>query len=243
MVHSLKVAGAALAAVLAAATPNAASAAAIVQTQSIPSQSTNWLVGWNFNKFDTGLGTLINIIVSITGNVTGQVQMENGSGSAAVLTGTLQATQTVSAPALAIPGLVNNIPAVSTSFNATAFDGTNDFGGTSGVTVSGLSDTDTTSTTFNNSNFFWNLVYVPGFTCTGVACLTPIAFQATAVGNSSSTGSGTIINSFTTNSAATVSLTYNYAPPTTTTPEPASLAMIGMGMLGLGLLRRRRRSN
>lgn len=240
MVHSLKVAGAALAAVVAASIAPQASAAVITQTQAISAQSTNWIAGWNFNKFDTGNGTLLSIVVSIVGDVTGTVRMENGSGSAAVLTGTLQATQSVTAPSLAIPGLVNNIPSVSTSFNASAFDGTNDFGGTSGVTVTGLSDIDSASATFNSSNLFWNLVYIPGFTCSGPSCMTPIAFSAGAVGNSSSTGSGNITNNFTTLSSATVTLTYNYAPPTTTTPEPASLALVGMGMLGLGLLRRRR---
>lgn len=242
MVHSLKVATAALATLVAASIPGTASAAVITQTQNIPTQATNWLAGWNFNKFDTANGTLVSIIVSIVGDVTGTVRMENGSASSATLTGTLAATQAVSVPALAIPGLVNNIPSVSTSFSASAFDGTNDFGGTSGVTVTGLTDTEATTATFNNSNLFWNLIYVPGFTCTGVACATPLAFQATATGNSTSSGSGNITNNFTTNSSASVTLTYNYNGPTTSTPEPASVAIIGMGMLGLGMLRRRRRN-
>ncbi len=61
---------------------------------------------------------------------------------------------------------------------------------------------------------------------------------ATLTGTTVLGGGGNIINKITTQADATVTITYTYSPSAPPpVPEPASLAVLGMGLLGLGFVR------
>lgn len=214
-----------------------ASAAVITQTVVIPTASTNWSVASGFNKFNTDLGPLQSIIISIAGTVSGNIKLESRDGAPTTISGTLQASQTVF---LGAQSMVTNFPAITQSFGATAFDGTVDFGGTSGITFSNLSNSASNSTTLLSTNLIDSLLYIPQFTCSALAatCGPQVSLTTQATGSSSGNGAGNLTTEFNTSSGAAVTVTYNYG---VSTPEPASMAVLGIGLVALGAYRRKRR--
>lgn len=214
-----------------------ASAAVITQTHTIPTASTNWNIASAFNKFNTDLGPLQSIIISIAGTVSGNIKLESRDGAPTTISGTLQANQTVFLGAFT---MVTNFPSITQSFGATAFDGTVDFGGTSGVTFSSLSSSSSNSATLLPTNLVDSLLYIPQFTCSALAatCGPQVSLSTQAVGTSSGQGAGNLTTEFNTSSGATLTLTYNYG---VATPEPASMAVLGIGLVALGAYRRKRR--
>jgi len=121
---------------------------------------------------------------------------------------------------------VISLPIASTSDNVTAFDGTIDFGGTSGKSYTGLSNSD--SETGSSVDY-------ATFTGSGNVSL-PIKAQGTSTGS----GAGNLLLQFATNAAASASVTYTYSA----VPEPASLMSLAIGLVSLAGYRlgRRRRS-
>lgn len=119
-----------------------------------------------------------------------------------------------------------SLPIASTSDNVTAFDGTIDFGGTSGKSYTGLSNSD--SETGSSVDY-------ATFTGSGNVSL-PIKAQGTSTGS----GAGNLLLQFATNAAASASVTYTYSA----VPEPASLMSLAIGLVSLAGYRlgRRRRS-
>lgn len=207
---------------------SSANALSITHTDTIAVQPTNWNLSVSLPKFDTALGPLNSILVEITGQISGNIRMENTDAAAATITGTLSAFQILQKPGGGF--LLNVLPAVSEIFNATAYDNVTDYGGTSGVTVNDVTGNAAASTFVAVGD--WGL-----FTCAGVACATNLSMDVSASGTSTATGSGNIATIFNTNAGAEVKITYDYG---VTTPEPASMAILGAGMLALGIARRRR---
>ena len=118
------------------------------------------------------------------------------------------------------------LPVVNSTFNATAFDGVIDFGGTSGVTFTNLSGSASVS---NGPSLSPSLIA----TFVGVGNVT---LGQNATGNSSGTGAGNLITQFATQAGSVAKVTYSYQP----VPEPASMAVLGLG--AAALLRRRRKA-
>jgi len=205
-----------------------AQAAVISFSDSVPLTVTNWNLNVSLSKFDLGLGPLNSIMVEITGSILGNIRFESLDNAAAVITGTLSASQTLQKPGGGF--LLNVLPSVSEIFNATAFDVNPDFAGTSGNTYLGVTASAMNSAAIAPIDFAL-------FTCTGVACLSPLTMALNASGTSSASGAGNLATQFQTNAAATVTVTYDYGVQT---PEPASMALLGAGMLALGFARRRR---
>ena len=128
--------------------------------------------------------------------------------------------------------LVTTNPVVSSVFNLAAFDGTIDFAGASGVDTGSVSASASDALTSTSAADFLLFSAAGG----GV-----INMPVLAAGLSTGSGAGNLVTQFTTLAGANVTVTYNYTDaPTSSVPEPGTLAMAGLGLLGLGALRRRK---
>ncbi len=186
--------------------------------------STNWSQTLALPLFDSGLGTLTAVTLRLDGGVYGTARLESEDSSPASINYTLASQITASG----ISGLnVVVLPAANGVFNASSYDGTTDFGGTSGVTLSGLSNTAFSSTSSSL------LAVLAAYTGGGT-----FNVSVNANGNSSSSGSGNVVSAFNTRAGALLTVTYDY-DPLVPTPEPLSLAFVGAGLITVGLLRRK----
>ena len=215
-------------AVAVAALAAPATAATISFSDSIALTTTNWSDSFDIQRFDPLLGTLTSITFQLSGTVTGNIRAESMDNAPSTVSTNLQATITLTRPDTTVLAVVLPVASFINSF--TAFDGTVDFGGTSGVTQLGA--TATSATTTVSPPPVSDLALFTG--------IGSILLPAHANGSSNASGSGNLITQFQTNAEASVTVTYTYTTATIEVPEPASLALFGAGLLGLGLVRRRR---
>ena len=172
-------------------------AGTITHTASVSLSPTNWNTSLTFPKFDQDCDCLQSICFQLDGHVEGMAKFESMDAAPTTVTMNLQSTITLSRPDLST--LVVVIPLANTSDNVTAFDGTIDFGGTSGKTYSGLSgnatDSKCSSTEGDRALF----------------CGTGnISLPIQAIGTSNGSGAGNLILQFATSASAGVTVTYTY---------------------------------
>ncbi|MDB9507278.1 PEP-CTERM sorting domain-containing protein [Microcystis aeruginosa CS-338/01] len=203
----------------------AAQAASIVQTATLPNTTTNFtntpLSG--LTQFDSSLGTLNSVIVTLDATVAGTVALENIGPSASSITYNLQASVAVSSPS--VGSLLTSVPVFSGTFNASPFDGTLDFGGTSGTTISNLTANASQTTTLTTG--------LTPFIGSGA-----LSAFLSGIGQSNASGSGNIASVFTTQAGGTVTVQYNYTPAATV-PEPSAILGI-LAVAGIGSFARRK---
>jgi len=182
-------------------------------------------VNFVLQQFDPSLGDLTSAVFTFSGNVRTNFEAEHRDpNSGATLTATSQASITATLPGgnLVIPATGSEV------FNATAYDGVLDFGGTSGFTRTVMGSGSGTQTVTNAG-------LLAGLTGMGTYSL-----PVWAVGQSAVTGSGNLTASVNTFAGATLEVCYYYTPRQQV-PEPGAMATVGLGLLsGLVLLRRRR---
>jgi len=178
-------------------------------------------------KFNSKLGTLKSVKIDFVGDLKGDARFENRSSRSTSVLVDLAGELKLELP----EGVerFNVTPTQSYTYNVTAFDGTSDFGGTSGRTVNGLTATLSETKTVTSGDEFFQY-----FLGKGTA-----DFKFFAFANSRVVGSGNFDSQINTYAAANLTVTYEY--DATTVPEPS--AAIGIGLFaGIGLLSQRKKS-
>ena len=208
-----------------------AQASTLSYADSVALTTTNWSNTLSFSKFDSSLGTLTSIRFDLSGVVQGSGNAESLDSSASNVTLTLGSLLGLTRPDSST--LVVTNPVFSQTFNFSAFDGSINFGGTSGGSTGSVSATGSNFFVSSSASDFALFSALGGGT---------INLGLNAVGASSGTGSGNLIQQFTTAASGVAKVTYTYTAttPTTDVPEPASLALV---CGGLGLLAARRRKH
>lgn len=206
-----------------AAASSTASAAVISYSATIPIGQTNWSMNPSLPQWDPALfpgQTLVGVKLTVNASVLGDARAESLDASPSVITYGVSATVTATGPG----GLVVNVlPLAGGNFNASAFDGSNDFGGTSGFSLLNITNSASNSNSFTNPPD--NLAAYIG----AATFLVP----TTAVGTSSASGPGNLVSSFRTLSGADVIIEYTYIP------APGAIGVLGFGAL---VATRRRRN-
>jgi hypothetical protein len=184
--------------------------------------TTNWSQSLSLNKY-SGAYTIDLVKFILDGHVIGSAQAESLDGSATNVTLNLSANIAATGP-----GSLNVtvVPVASQVFNATAYDGTIDFGGTSGVTYGSLSNTGSATQSITSP------VSIAAFLGAGT-----FSFTLAATGASSGSGAGNLITQFATQAHGGITVEYYTSEVPTPAALPAGLALIG------GLAFRRGRSS
>lgn len=178
-------------------------------------------------QFDSSLGTLDSVVITLVSKLAGSAKAENKNFGAAPVMLNLQATLTLVDP-MGGATLVQTTSLVSNSFAAATYDQVDDFNGPSGRAYTDLTgQSSATSLTFTDG------VTLARFTGNGT-----VDTQLTALGQSGYESSANIKTSFRTSAGGYASVTYSYH--TTAVPEPGTWALMfaGLGMIGLLASRR-----
>lgn len=194
--------------------------AATISTEvTLPLHKTNWSSTLNVPEFDASLGTLTGIAFQLSYTVDRTVKMENMDDDPSVLSTQLTVNVMLQRPDAS--SILSGSSIFTTSDTLPGYDGTMDFGGTSGKVfedeqvkqITGSSSTPADLALFTGS----------------ASDALPISFSALSQAN----GDGNVITQFVTRTSADLLVTYTY-----TVPEPATMAMLAAGMLAL--IRRRK---
>ncbi len=173
-------------------------------------------------QFDPSLGTLESVTVEFIGDVRGRARFENLGPSPTDITVTVGGNLNLDLNSSSLFSL--NPQQISFFDDVPGSDGTLDFGGTSGQTISGITDTEEKTETFTDE-----LSLQPFIGTNNIDFL----FSATAT--SDVLGSGNIASSIRTNAKTDIKVIYEYEEAVQSVPEPS--AMLGLGVIaGLGLV-------
>lgn len=248
------IAGAAVAALMG----SQASAASFVAFSGTLPGGTSQLV----SKFDASFGNLYAVVISGALSVTNAFQrFENRDDASATLTATSSALLDLNITGLtgvsqsppsftptpttsAIGDIADLDVTFTNNFNATAYDGTTDYAGSSGASYDNLNGSDPYSITLNDGDTlsgisgstFYTSDAFDNFIGTG-----NLTFSFARTGSSTVTGSNTIDSSLSTPRSTTMTVTYYYTTDAPEVPLPAALPLLGGGLALMGFVARRRR--
>ncbi len=188
-----------------------------------PKFKTNWTGDYqcSFNKFNPSLGILKKVNMILTGSVLASVSVENedvGNYSNLNISNTAEANVNLKNPFDNNSNILLAIPSKSITGNLSAFDGTIDFGGTSG-----RADTNITATDFK-TGFITSTTLLPNFIGTNNYSL-PVS----TLGKSGCTGGGNLICKNQTFASGTVALSYEYEAFLMPVTNPSSFTNTTVG--------------
>ncbi|WP_414512803.1 choice-of-anchor E domain-containing protein [Nostoc sp. PCC 9305] len=209
------------------ATSGAANAASLSYASSTNYDFTNIIdAPLSVQKFNSSLGTLKGVTISFTGDILGNAGFENRSPTPTQVTVNLASQLSLK---LNNQSLFALNPQDISSYQAAKYDGTTDYSGTSGKTISNLTATQSATQSFTNTQF------LQSFTGNG-----DIDFLFSALANSVVTGSGNMRSYIDTYAKAGIKVTYDYDEVKSV---PESSATLGIGLIaGLCLLSQRKKS-
>jgi hypothetical protein len=170
-----------------------------------------------FLYFSSTMGTLTEVDVMTSGSFSTQFSAENLGGSTSAIEETTSANLSINVPSGAIPF---SIPAVTESFNASAFDGTLNDGGTSGKEFAPATSSSAPQTTVLTSP-------------AALAAFTgnfriPVTVSGHATGSATSSD-GDLSDAFNTQTSVTITIIYHYTPNLTSLNPPAGGSGSGSG--------------
>ncbi len=176
----------------------------LTQNATIPLGSTNWSVAAALPRFNTALGVLEGVTVSLQSHIEGTARYENLDDQPVTVTIHFTATMQVRRPDTNAVILASS-PVFDQVDHPTAFDHVIDFGGTSGATINAISSNAASQATppFPLSPADQALFVGAG----------NVVFNVSAVGMSVAAGGGNLISGFTQSASAVLSVTYTYTPP------------------------------
>jgi uncharacterized repeat protein (TIGR01451 family) len=176
----------------------------LTYTATFPSTLTNFDLAGQLQQFDPSLGTLQAVTVTNTASITSDIRAENTSDSSGTsITGTVGGNLTLTGPGLD----VTTSPLSNTgTFNASVFDGTIDFAGTSGTDFGPSTASATRSAQLTGDA-------MSPFLGTG-----QVAIRETAAATSTASGGGNVLVGLTSRATATVTVTYTYTPTNSLRP-------------------------
>ena len=177
---------------------NAAQASILRYESKVDLEKTNFKKQIALPKFDSSLGDLESVLFELMGEVQGSVELENRDAQAALVTGNLAAEINLKKPDNSL--LLVALPTASVEQNLSAYDGTLDFDGNSGIKLTEISNTQKESTLLTIPDDFTPFVGDGSFN-----------LFLEAIGNSKATGAGNMLAGFETYAGANVMVSYTYA--------------------------------
>jgi protocatechuate 3,4-dioxygenase beta subunit len=168
----------------------------LTKTVTFPSTETDFNLSGVLDQFDPSLGQLQSVEIQHAGSITSEIKVENLSQvSASNISGNVSGTLTLTAP-----GVNNNlaINGSAGSFHAGIYDGTLDFGGTSGTSFG--------QRTANGSN----TITLTGSDITPYIGTGTVNVNEAAVATSSATGGGNLDVLVNSTATSTITVIYHY---------------------------------
>lgn len=202
-------------------------AATIVFSDVVDETTTNFTTTVELAKFDDLGGTRVldAVTFSIDGDIFGIAEVESRDAEAATILTTLSAELTLTDALMNT--LVVSVPTVTNTFEASAFDGSLDFDGSSGFTLDNL-----TASKYEEKTFI-DAPTLAFFSGSGVA---NFVFDANAT--SSATGAGNLTTGFSTSAGGLVSVMYTYSEFSIPVSAPTGIAIIALALLAFVGVRR-----
>ncbi|MBE9039207.1 PEP-CTERM sorting domain-containing protein [Oscillatoriales cyanobacterium LEGE 11467] len=237
--HLLQLTSAAAALTAAVGMAGAAQAASLFQDFTIDEQQTNFSDSFDIEKFDTSLGNLLEVNITLEGTVGGTVVAENTSDSSPAnldieLTGTfdLMAGGLNAAELISLASDSVFLDVGDGNFDGN-FDDPNDL---STITLPGLSGTDSVTNSFASGAFFDQFLGSAGDTLLG-------EFDAKGDFDGSDDNGNTISGARQTVASGLVTVEYVFEPTATPVPEPGTAIGVGLAAAAGWFMKKKKGEN